>query len=90
MQGLTGACSDEILAVCGPECQCVCVCVCVCVCEVMRVEREGVHMVEFHGQNSCRHFKPVLHRATKPSPSPPPHRQPTPYPNTQHGSDFDD
>ena len=55
----------------------MCVCVCVCVCErerereVMRVEREGVQMLEFDGQNSCHHFEPLLHPATKPSPSPP-------------------
>ena len=59
----------------------VSVCVCereresVCVCEcVMRVEREGVHTLEFEGQNSCDHFETVLHPATKPSPSLPPGR----------------
>ena len=31
-------------------------------------------MLEFDGQNSCDHFEPVLHPATKPSPSPPPRR----------------
>ena len=65
-------------------CVCVCVrerererervCVCVCVCKVMRVEREGVQMLELDGQNSCDHFEPVLHPATKPSPSSPPRR----------------
>ena len=34
-------------------------------CKVMRVEREGVQMLEFDGQNSCDHFEPVLHPATK-------------------------
>ena len=42
----------------------MCVCVCVCVCEVIRVEREGVQMLEFDGQNSCDHFEPVLHPVT--------------------------
>ena len=31
-------------------------------------------MLEFDGQNNCDHFEPVLHPATKPSPSPPPRR----------------
>ena len=31
-------------------------------------------MLEFDGQNACDHFEPVLHPATKPSPSPPPRR----------------
>ena len=42
--------------------------------EVMTVEREGAQMLEFDGQNACDHFEPVLHPATKPSPSPPPRR----------------
>ena len=54
-------------------CVCVCVCVCerererkcICVCKVMRVERVGVQMLEFDGQNSCDHFEPVVHPATK-------------------------
>ena len=64
-------------------CECVCVSVCVyerererereresvCVCEVMRVEREGVQLQEFEGQNSCDHFETVLHPTTKQSPS---------------------
>ena len=70
---------------------CVCVCVCVCVrerererervseCKVIRLEREGVQMLEFDGQNSCDHFEPVLHPPTKPSPSP------LPVANTEHG-----
>ena len=53
-------------------CVCVSLCVCVCVCEVMRVERQGVQMLEFDWQNSYDHFETVLHPATKPSPSPPP------------------
>ena len=31
-----------------------------------------MQMLEFDGQNACDHFEPVLHPATKPSPSPPP------------------
>ena len=86
MQGLTVACYRKILAAGSPESQSVCVCVYVCVCvwererereresKVMRMEREGVQMLEFNGQNSCDHFEPVLHPATKPLPSPPPRR----------------
>ena len=37
---------------------------CVCVC-VMSVEREGVQMPEFEGQNSCDHFETVLHAPTR-------------------------
>ena len=38
----------------------------------MTVEREGVQMLEFDGQNSCDHLEAVLHPATKPSHPPPP------------------
>ena len=31
-------------------------------------------MLEFDGQNTCDHFEPVLHPATKPSSSPPSRR----------------
>ena len=82
MPGLTRACYGEIVSVGSPECVCVCVrvrererereSVCVCEREVMTVEREGVQMLEFDGQNSCDHLEPVLHPATKPSPPPPP------------------
>ena len=33
-----------------------------------------MQMLEFDGQNACDRFEPVLHPATKPSPSPPPLR----------------
>ena len=45
-----------------------------CLCKVTRVEREGVQMLKFDGQNACDHFEPDLHPATKPSSSPPPRR----------------
>ena len=38
-------CYGKIIAVGSPE----------CVCKVMRVEREGVQMLELDGQNSCDH-----------------------------------
>ena len=87
MQGLTLAWYGEIVAAGSPECRCVCVCVCerererecVCVCVCvkwwgLKGGGWGVQMLEFDGQNSCDHFEPVLHPATKPSPSPPPRR----------------
>ena len=70
MQGLTVACYGEIVAADNPECQCRGERERERERKLMREEREGVQMLEFDGQNSCDHFEPVLHPATKPSPSP--------------------